>query len=132
MYAIAWYDDAEAATLFKQHGAGIEGTNKMDSPFFAAYNWKRYKVAEWFLQSGANVNFADSKGNTALYYAVKRKLKSEQIELLLRFGGDFNRKNNEGVSPKDLAETNRQRNILKLFSENKKIPARTQTGKGFL
>ena len=88
----------------------------MDSPFFAAYNWKRYKVTEWFLQNGADVNFADSKGNTALYYAVKRKLKSEQIELLLRFGGDFNKKNNEGISPKSLAETNRQRNILKLFS----------------
>jgi ankyrin repeat protein len=55
-------------------------------------------------------------GNTALYYAVKRKLKSERIEFLLRFGGDFNKKNNEGISPKMLAETNRERNILKLFS----------------
>jgi len=115
MYAIAWYDDAEAAALFKKHGASIEGSNKMDSPFFAAYNWKRYQVAEWFLQNGADVNFADSKGNTALFYAVKRKLKREQIELLLRFGGDFNQKNKEGVSPKDLAETNHQKNILKLF-----------------
>lgn len=116
MYAIAWYDDPEAANLFKKHGASIEGMNKMDSPFFAAYNWKRYKVAEWFLQNGVDVNFADTKGNAALFYAVKRKLKSEQIELLLRFGGDFNKKNNEGISPKTLAETNRQRNILKLFS----------------
>jgi hypothetical protein len=116
MYAIAWYDDAEAAALFKQHGAGIEGNNNMDSAFFAAYNWKRYKVAEWFLQNGADVNFADANGNTALYYAVKSKLKNEQIEVLLRFGGDFNKKNNEGISPKMLAETNRQRNILKLFS----------------
>lgn len=116
MYAIAWYDDAEAAAIFKQHGASIEGNNKMDSPFFAAYNWKRYKVAEWFLQNSADVNFADAKGNTALYYAVKRKLKRDEIELLLRFGGDFNKKNNEGISPKELAEINRQRNILKLFS----------------
>jgi ankyrin repeat protein len=116
MYAIAWYDDAEAAAIFKQHGASIEGNNKMDSPFFAAYNWKRYKVAEWFLQNSADVNFADAKGNTVLYYAVKRKLKRDEIELLLRFGGDFNKKNNEGISPKELAEINRQRNIFKLFS----------------
>lgn len=33
MYAIAWYDDAEAAAIFKKHGASIEGANKMDSPF---------------------------------------------------------------------------------------------------
>src|ERR1700743_925594 len=88
MYAIAWYDDVESAALFKKHGASIEGSSTMDSPFFAAYNWKRYKVAEWFLKNGADVNFVDSKGNTALFYAVKRKIKTQQIELLLRFRAD--------------------------------------------
>jgi hypothetical protein len=115
MYAIAWYDDAEAAALFKKYGAGIEGTNKMDSPFFAAYNWKRYEVAKWFLENAANVNFADAKGNTALFYAVKKKLKTEQIELLLRFGADCDQKNNEGLSPRMLAENNRQKKILEMF-----------------
>jgi ankyrin repeat protein len=117
MYAIAWYDDIEAAALFKSHGASIESTNNMDSPFFAAYNWKRYAVAEWFLQNGADVNFADSKGNTALFYAVKRKLKNEQIGMLLHFGADFDKKNKEGISPKKLAEVNRQKKILEMFTK---------------
>jgi ankyrin repeat protein len=117
MYAIAWYDDIKAAALFKKHGANIEGNNNMDSPFFAAYNWKRYNVTKWFLENGADVDFADSKGNTALFYAVKRKLKNEQIELLLRFGADVDKKNNEGVSPKGLAEANRQKKILGMFTK---------------
>jgi len=119
MYAIAWYDDAEAAALLKKYGASINGDTGADTPFIAAFNWKRYHVAEWFLANGADVNFADDKGNTALYYAVKRKLPIEQIQLLLKYGADLDIRNKEGISPKILAETNRQKKILSLFANRK-------------
>lgn len=115
MFAIAWYDDAEAAALFGSHGAEIDNGSIGDTPFLAAFNWKRFKVAEWFLQNGANVNFADKKGNTALYYAVKRKLPDEQITMLLKYGSDIYKENHEGISAQKLAEINRQRKILKLL-----------------
>jgi hypothetical protein len=115
MFAIAWYDDVEAASLFKSHGAEIDNGFIGDTPFTGAFNWKRFAVAEWFLQNGANVNFSDKKGNTALYYAVKRKLPDEPIKMLLKYRADINKENHEGISPKKLAETNRQRKILKLF-----------------
>jgi ankyrin repeat protein len=61
------------------------------------------------------VNFADNKGNTALFYAVKRKYDSEQIEMLLKYGADANKKSKDGISPKMLAASNRK-NILRLFT----------------
>jgi len=115
MFAIAWYDDAEAAALFKKHGAVIDDHSNGDTPFLAAFMWKRFKVAEWFLKNGADVNAADKDGNTALYYAVKRKYKIEQIQVLLKFGAGFDRENNKGISPKKLAEANKQRKILSFF-----------------
>lgn len=115
MYAIAWYNDLPAAELFKKYGAKIEIEGATDTPFLGAYNWKRFEIAEWFLQNGANVNAVDPKGNTALYYAVKRKHPDEVIKMLLKFGADMNHENKDGVSPKNLAEANRQRKILKLF-----------------
>jgi ankyrin repeat protein len=115
MFAIAWYDDVKAASLFKKHGAKIDDGSDGDTPFLAAYNWKRFNIATWLLKNGADVNFADAKGNTALYYAIKRKYKIEDIKLLLKFGADFDKENNEGISPKKLAELNRQRKILSLF-----------------
>jgi ankyrin repeat protein len=115
MYAIAWYDDAESAGLFKKYGANIDDGSGGDTPFIAAFNWKRFNIAEWFLKHGVNVNFADAKGNTALFYAVKRKYKIEQIKLLLDFGADFDKENGEGTSPKKLAELNKQKKILSLF-----------------
>ena len=119
MFAIAWYDDAESAALFKKYGADIDDHSGPDTPFLAAFNWKKYKIAEWFLKNGADVNAADDKGNTALFYAVKRKLKEEQIQLLLKYSANINKKNNVGISPKELAESNRQRKILALLQANK-------------
>lgn len=116
MFAIAWYDDVKSAELFKKYGATIDDGSNGETPFLAAFNWRKFKVAEWFLKNGANVNAADNNGNTALFFAVKRKLKTEQIELLLEFGADINKKNKAGVSPKELAESNRQRKILSLFN----------------
>lgn len=115
MYAIAWYDDARSAALFKKHGATIDPAGGADSPFLAAFLWKKFNVAEWFLENGSHVDFPDGKGNTALFYSVKRKYDIEQIGMLLRFGADVNKENNEGVSPRKLAESNRQRKILQLF-----------------
>jgi hypothetical protein len=119
MYAIAWYDDVEAAALFKKHGARIDNIEGTDSPFMASFTWRRFNAARWFLENGANVDFADAKGNTALWYAIKRKYPDEQIRLLLQFGADPDRVNNEGVSTRKLAETNRQKKILSLFEHKK-------------
>lgn len=115
MYAIAWYNDVEAADLFKSYGAKVDDDTSSDTPFMAAYNWKRFEVAEWFLKNGADINFADKDGNTTLFYAVKRKYKLDQIRLLLKFGADFDKENKNDISARKLAEQNNQTGILKLF-----------------
>ena len=117
MFAVAWYDDVEAAILFKKHGAKIADASGQDAPFLAAYGWKKFNMAEWFLRNGADVNVADDKGNTALFYAVamKRKYEIEDIKLLLRYGADINKENNESISPKKRAEQDKRRTILNLF-----------------
>jgi len=116
MFAIAWYDDVKAAELFKKYGAAIENNNGVDTPFLAAFTWKKINTATWFLKNRANVNATDNDGNTALFYAMKRKYPVEQIQLLLQYGADFNKENKAGISPKLLAEQNRQKKILSLFA----------------
>jgi ankyrin repeat protein len=116
MYAIAWYDDAEAAALFKKHGAVIEGSSDMDSPFLAAIGWRKFNVAKWFLENGANVDFADHNGNTALFYSVKRKYDAAIIRLLVKHGADPDRPNNDGISPRKLASSYRDKTVSNLFS----------------
>jgi Ankyrin repeats (many copies) len=112
MYAIAWYDDVDAATLFKRHGASLNPDADKDSPFLAAFLWKRFRVAEWFLRNGAAVNARDQNGNTALYYAIKRKFPPDKIQLLLKYKANINSKNNEGISPLSLALLKGPKSIL--------------------
>lgn len=118
MYAIAWYDDAEAAALFYRHGATLTGGKGQDSPLHAAWGWKKFRVAEWFLQNGVDVDEADEKGNTPLYNAVamKRKYEIDDICLLLRYGADIDKPNSEGISPRTRAERDRRRSVLDLFA----------------
>ena len=115
MFAIAWYDDVTSANLFKKYLAKIDEAAGGSTPFFASFLWKKFDIAKWFLENGANVNFADPEGNTALHYAIKRKYKIEQIRLLLQFGAGFNKENKDGISPKKIAELNNQKKILNLF-----------------
>jgi ankyrin repeat protein len=118
MYAITWYNDVEAANLFKSYGAQTDDGTGNDTPFMAAYNWKRFEIAEWFLKNGADVNFADKDGNTMLFHTVKRKYKLDQIRTLLQYGADFNKENKLGISAKKLAEQNNQTGVLKLFAQS--------------
>jgi hypothetical protein len=120
MFAIAWYDDPKAATLFKKHGAKITDDNGRDNPFLAAYCWKKFKITKWFLENGADVNFADKDGNTALHFAVKRKFDYDQIEFLLKNKANINQQNHAGLSPKKLAEEKRYRKIVELFKKYEK------------
>jgi ankyrin repeat protein len=117
MFAIAWYDDAQAAELFRKHGAKITDESGQDTPFLAAFGWKKFNMAEWFLKNGANVNVTDEKGNTALFCAVKQRQKYDEkdIELLLEYGADVDKENAQGISPKKLAEAMKRRKIFKLF-----------------
>jgi hypothetical protein len=106
MFAIVWNDDVAAAELFQRHGAEVDPHSGDETPFTAAYLWRRFAVAEWFLRNGADVDHADKLGCTALYHAVRRK-----------YGADPERGNAAGVSPRALAETNRQRKLLSVLAE---------------
>jgi len=110
MFAIAWNDDVRAADMFKKYGAEIE-----DAAFLGAFKWKRFRMTEWFLNNGANVNYEDPDGDTALLHVLKRKYKMEHLKLLLQFGADFNQENKEGMSAKKLAEIESRIKVLGLF-----------------
>lgn len=122
MFAIGWYDDVDAAQLFVKHGAAITDDAGKHTPFVAAFLWRKYAVASWFLENGAEVDTPDEHGHTALYYAVKRKFPDEMIAMLLDFGADPDRPGADGVSPRGYALEKRQRKMLNLLSRSAASP----------
>lgn len=116
MFAIAWNDDAEAAALFRNKGADIRDNNGKDTPFLSAIHWKRFKVADWFLENGADINARGDDDMTALHCAVKRKYEVEHIQFLMNHGADIHLKNEAGISPLELAQIMRLRKITGILS----------------
>lgn len=107
---------------FAKHGAAITDDAGKHTPFVAAFLWRKYAVARWFLENGAEVDTPDEHGHTALYYAVKRKFPDEMIAMLLDFGADPDRPGADGVSPRGYALEKRQRKMLNLLSRSAASP----------
>lgn len=55
-------------------------------------------ILQLLLESGADVNFAEDHGNTALHYAVSRLTNLRIVEYLITFGADVNARNTLGES----------------------------------
>lgn len=112
-WAMSWYDDVDAGKLWLKHGAKID---KIDQLFVGTFGWKRYRFAKWLLGLGADVNAADEKGNIALMIAVKRK-DEDAIGFLLDHGADPDRRNKDGISARNIAESKGPKRLLVLLND---------------
>jgi len=66
-----------------------------------------------------NIDQQDELGNTALFYAIQLKNK-HSINILMNYKASLNIKNNQGISPLDLAKEINDENILEIL--NNPIP----------
>jgi hypothetical protein len=86
LWAAAWNNDAAAIRLLIKHGAPLTVVTEDTSPFLAAVKWSRFEAAEELLKHGADPNYQDSKGKTALHYMRKKRSAAEHFEMVLRYG----------------------------------------------
>jgi ankyrin repeat protein len=97
LFAAAWWDDVENMKLLIAAGARIDIVVGI-TPFLAAWLWKKFRTAKVLAASGANVNFQDRKGKTALHHSVEKEYDVSQIKWLVRHGASPDIEDNEGVS----------------------------------
>jgi ankyrin repeat protein len=114
-WAIAWYDDVDAANLWLRHDAQIDKEPSLDDLFLGAFQWKKYAFARWTLDLGADVNAPGPRGLTALMLAVKRK-DEDSIGWLIDAGADPDLESEQGISARKIAEEEGPKRLLKLFT----------------
>lgn len=115
-WAIAWYDDVDAAKLWLKHGARIDKKPSLNELFLGSFAWKKFAFVEWLLDEGADVNAADERGNTALMVAVKRK-DEESIKMLVRRGASADKQSKDGMSARKIAETRGPKRLFGLLEK---------------
>lgn len=114
MWAIAWNDDVAAAKLFIKHGAKLGENPGLNDLFLGAFAWRKYRFAEWLLKEGADVDAPGPRGMTALMFAVKRK-EEDTIRMLLKYEADPDKKSEDGMSARKLAEEKGPKRLAKLL-----------------
>jgi len=116
LWTAGFHDDVEAIDLLVKAGARLDPVAEDETPFLGAIKCSRFKAAERLLHHGANVNFQNSKGTTALHALVKKRSDRRHLELLLRHGADPTLRDATGVSPLDMVARWRDKTLFQLFS----------------
>jgi uncharacterized protein len=87
LFAAAWNNDRAAIRLLVAHGATVEYDGAPgESPLLGAVRWSRFGPAEELLEAGADPNFRDPDGMTALHYMLKKGSDKAHFRLFARFG----------------------------------------------
>ena len=116
LWAAGFKDDVETIDLLVRHGASIDPVTEDETPFLSAVKWSHFAAAERLLHHGADVNFQNSKGVTALHLVLKKDSAPPHVAMLMRHGADPTIKSKDGKSPLDLVARRRDKTYLTILS----------------
>jgi uncharacterized protein len=98
LWAAAYRNDLAAIELLLDHGARIDAVAEDETPFLHAAKSDRFRAAQLLLRRGADVNFQDSRGMTALHHMLKRPRPERQFLTLIEHGARGDLPNRDGVT----------------------------------
>jgi ankyrin repeat protein len=116
LFASTWAQDLELTKLLLEHGADVDPVAFGDTPLLGILKVQRLAAAPLLLEYGADINYRDPQGFTALHHAVKKKFTLKQTAELLRLGVDPRVKNGEGETPSAMAARLGQPGLAKLLA----------------
>lgn len=115
LYAAGWYEDIELLDLLIRAGATIDVVGGV-TPFLACWCWRKFEAAKYLARKGADVNFQDSKGKTALHYGVEKEFDPALLRFLVRSGASPDIKDRDGVSPRMRASRKRDKRFFEALA----------------
>jgi hypothetical protein len=87
MFAAIWNEDREAIRLLLRYGANVdEDSAPGETPLLGAVAWSKFGPAEELLQAGADPDFRNAKGDTALHLMLRKGSPIEAFRLFARHG----------------------------------------------
>jgi ankyrin repeat protein len=102
LFAAAFHDDVPAIRLLTRHGADVNQSALDETPFLGAIKTSHFGPAKVLLELGADPNYRDRRGMTALHYMLKKGSDRQHFAMLLAHGARGDIGNAEGVTAIDL------------------------------
>ena len=111
LYAAGWWDDTRTLKLLIDAGADLETVVGV-TPFLACWGWKRFKAAKMLAERGANVNYQDKRGRTALHIGIEKEFDPALLKWLVKHGASPDLPDRDGVTARQRASRKRNKMFL--------------------
>lgn len=123
LFAAIWNDDSATIRLLLAHGANVdEDSAPGESPLMGAVAWSRFGPAATLLEAGADPNFRNPKGDTALHMMLKKGSALEHFRLFARHGARGDMPDAKGQTAAELLRRKRKPGYRELADELVTVP----------
>lgn len=116
LWAAAFNNSPAAVKLLVRAGAVVD-PHGGDTPFMFAVKWSHFESAKALLDAGADVNFQDRSGKTALHYVLKKRSPPKYVQMLLEHGARLDVRDRDGITAGRLLSSMRRPEYRKLAKE---------------
>ena len=111
LFAAGWWDDVENLRLLIDAGAPIDIVVGV-TPFLASWCWRKFEAAKFLALRGADVNYQDRKGKTALHIGVEKEFDPALLAWLVKHGASPDIDDKAGVSARLKASRKRDKRFV--------------------
>lgn len=115
LFAAGWWNDVENLKLLIDAGAEIDVVVGI-TPFLASWCWKQFDAAKYLATRGADINYQDQKGRTALHHGVEKEFDPRLLTWLVQRGTSPDITDRDGVSARLKASRKRDKRWFKALS----------------
>ena len=115
LFAAGWWNDVASLKLLIGGGAQVDVVVGI-TPFLASWCWKRFAAAKAFALNGADVNYQDAKGRTALHHGVEKEFNAPLLAWLVKHGASPDVPDREGVTPRTKASRKRDKRFFEALN----------------
>jgi len=114
LWAAAYHDDVPAIRLLVAAGAEVDPVTEDSTPFLHAVQTSRFRAARALLDLGADIDFRNSRGMTALHYMLKKNSDEAHFRMFVRYGARGDLPDASGRTAKQIMSRKRSPAFRKL------------------
>jgi uncharacterized protein len=109
LFSAGWQENLQAIRLLLDAGAQIDEVVDGETPFLHCWKNRKFRSAQFLIDRGANPNFQDSKGKTALHHGLDKGFDPPLLGRLIRKGASPDIADKKGRTPRQVAARKRDR-----------------------